>query len=129
MAKNQDKVKKKLLDELEKVPIIQYACQKAGISRSTFYRWVEEDDQFAEDSRAAVEKGIDVINDLAESQLINNVKNGHFGSITYWLKFNHERYRPKYLNYKRHGKSIWDRQPLRTIIEFIGKDPDDNQKY
>lgn len=125
MAKNQDKVKKKLLEELEKAPIIQYACQKAGVSRSTFYRWVEEDDAFNKASKEALDRGIDSINDLAESKLISNLKDGHFGSITFWLRHNHERYKLRTAKNKT-GTSIWDRQPLKTIIEFIGKDPDDN---
>ena len=38
-----DKVKDAFLEQLRKVPIIQVACEKVGISRNSVYRWKNED--------------------------------------------------------------------------------------
>ena len=46
----------KFLTELRKVPIVQVACEKVGISRNTIYRWLKEDKQFAKDFAEAVKK-------------------------------------------------------------------------
>lgn len=121
MAKNQPKVKQKLLSELERIPIIEIACKRTGVARSTFYRWVEGDDGFRDEVQQALEKGVDVINDMAESKLINGIKEDRWPAIFFWLRHNHPKYRPAYLS-KNKKKSIWDKQPLKALVEFIGDD-------
>lgn len=88
--------KKQFIRQIKEVPIVSSVCQKIGISRQTFYRWLEEDQEF----KAAVDKakhiGRDSINDLAESSLINNIKEGSVTATKYWLSNNHRNYvRPR----------------------------------
>lgn len=89
--------KKQIVDELEKAPIVLAVCQRVGISRATFYRWLKDDGTFAESVENSKREGIHTINDLAESKLIANIKNGDNTAIIYWLKHNHLKYKEAYL--------------------------------
>ena len=44
MKKN--KFQDQFLDELRKVPIVQVACEKTGLSRNSVYRWRKDDKEF-----------------------------------------------------------------------------------
>lgn len=89
------KIKMIIIEELKMIPIIQHVCKKVGISRSTFYRWCEEDTVFAHECEVALLAGIDAINDLAESQLIIKIKQGEQRSIIYWLRHHKTEYKNK----------------------------------
>ena len=65
--------KKKLLKLLHENPLISSACLQVDISRQTFYRWRKEDLDFDRDVQDMINAGIDAVNDLAESALINMV--------------------------------------------------------
>jgi predicted DNA-binding transcriptional regulator AlpA len=39
------------------VPIIQFACEKIGIARSSAYRWMDEDDEFKKEVTQALAEG------------------------------------------------------------------------
>lgn len=93
MSRNQESDKKRLLALLEKTPIVEAACKKAGLPRSTFYRWRKDDEAFAELCDETIELSVGRINDLAESQLINAIKNQNMTAITFWLKHHHGKYR------------------------------------
>lgn len=81
-----------LLKELAKTPIVGTACQRVGISRATFYRWREESRDFEDQVDFALAKGQDLINDLAESKLLQQIQDGSAWAITIWLKRHHYRY-------------------------------------
>lgn len=85
--------KRRVIKELVQVPIIQLACKRAGVSRATYYRWLNEDSKFALECDEALEKGIQSINDLAESKLIHRVNEGDMRAISFWLSNNKENYR------------------------------------
>ncbi len=87
--------KKAILEQLKKTPIIQVTCEKLGISRATFYRWKKNDEKFAEEVDIALQEGSQLINDMAESQLITAIKNGNLTGIIFWLKNHHKNYSPK----------------------------------
>jgi len=87
--------KELLLTQLEKLPIIQIACEKINIGRATYYRWRKDDYEFALKADKAIQKGNLFINDLAESQLISAIRNGHMTAIIYWLKHHHKAYATK----------------------------------
>lgn len=91
--KNLDK--KAIIEQLKKTPIIQVTCEKLGISRATFYRWKKKDEKFAEEVDLALQEGSQLINDMAESQLITAIKNGNLTGIIFWLKNHHKNYSPK----------------------------------
>lgn len=84
-----------VIKQLKKTPIVQVSCKKVGISRATFYRWKKEDKKFANEAEAAIEEGLGLINDMAESQLITAIKEGNLTGIIFWLKNHHRQYSPK----------------------------------
>lgn len=84
--------KKLLLEQLKKIPIVQIACEKTDIGRATYYRWRNEDAEFAKAADEAISDGVSIINDMAESQLLTNIKNGNMTAILYWLKHRHKAY-------------------------------------
>ena len=92
MKKNESN-KNLLLEQLKKTPIVQIACEKAGIGRATFYRWKAEDPTFAKAADEALFEGILLVNDLAESQLIGAVKDRNVQAIMYWLRHHHKDYK------------------------------------
>ena len=81
-----------LLDILKEMPIIQVACKKAGVSRATYYRWRNEDQEFAQASSSALKEGVDFINDMTETQIIQLIKEKKLPAIALWLKHNNPRY-------------------------------------
>ena len=91
-----DSGKKAVLEQLIKTPIVEVACSKAGICKTSFYQWKNDDVEFAKAVNEAMKVGIDFISDIAESQLINLIKKGDFKAVAYWLKYNrNERYGEK----------------------------------
>ena len=94
MKKN-DKAKAELLEQLRKTPIIQIACEKLGINRTTLYRWRAENKEFAKAVDEALLEGRLLVNDLAESQLIGAVKDRNITARLAWLKHNHPTYRTR----------------------------------
>jgi ACT domain-containing protein len=93
MSRNQNTDKKALLTQLEKTPIVEAACKKVGLPRSTYYRWRKDDEEFAAKCDETIELSVGRINDLAESQLINAIKEQNMTAITFWLKHHHHGYR------------------------------------
>ncbi|MDD5376631.1 MAG: phBC6A51 family helix-turn-helix protein [Candidatus Gracilibacteria bacterium] len=92
VAGRQKQEKFLMIEQLEKTPIVQIACEKTGISRATYYRWLKDDKEFCKHSREALQKGISIMNDLAESQLLRSVKDGNLTGIIFWLKSRHSSY-------------------------------------
>jgi len=84
-----------LIEQLRKTPVIQIACEKAGVSRMTFYRWKNDDQEFATAADESLADGKSLVNDLAESQLLSALKSGDPWSIQYWLRHHHSEYSNK----------------------------------
>ncbi|NCD01125.1 helix-turn-helix domain-containing protein [bacterium] len=91
----QEKTKQDIITQLQKTPIIEYACKNTGLGRSTFYRWRKDDESFANEVDQALTKGRLLINDMAESQLISGIKDKNMTAIIFWLKHNHKNYSTK----------------------------------
>ncbi|MFA5010052.1 MAG: phBC6A51 family helix-turn-helix protein [Patescibacteria group bacterium] len=87
--------KEEVLEILRRTPIVATACQKCGISRATLYRWKQESKTFAQQVDKALAEGCDLINDLAESQLLTAIKNQNLTSIMFWLRNRHSSYAEK----------------------------------
>lgn len=81
-----------LLEQLKKTPIVQIACEKTGTGRSTYYRWREEDKEFAKRADEALQEGSLLVNDMAESQLLSAVRDKNMTAIIFWLKHHHKAY-------------------------------------
>jgi len=81
-----------LVEQLKKTPIVQIACEKTGVGRSTYYRWRDEDKEFAKRANEALQEGNLLINDMAESQLLSAVRDKNMTAIIFWLKNHHKTY-------------------------------------
>jgi len=92
IEKRQSKNKEQLLEILKKTPIVQIACEKAGVGRATYYRWRKEDAEFAQQSDQALLDGSLLVNDMAESQLMSAIKDKNMTAIIFWLKHHHPAY-------------------------------------
>lgn len=91
------KNKTEVIKCLKKNGIVQIACQQAGISRATFYRWLENNEKFKQEVDKAKKEGFDVVNDLTESQLIKAIKEGNITAVFYRLNHCHPAYSDKRL--------------------------------
>lgn len=90
-----DKNKELLIQQLKKTPIIQVSCEKVGIGRATFYRWKQDDLDFATQAEEALLEGSLLVNDVAESQLISAIKDKNLTAIIFWLRHHHPNYATK----------------------------------
>lgn len=93
MKKN--KLENQFLEELRKVPIVQVACEKTGLSRQSVYRWRKEDKEFAKKMDQSIKEGVEFVNDMSESQLLQLIKNMEFPAIRFWLSKRHSAYKDK----------------------------------
>lgn len=87
--------KAKLLEILEKNPVVQLACERAGVGKTTFYRWKNEDAAFARKADAALTSGNEFVSDIAISQLISAIKDKNMHAIRFWLTNHHRDYTTK----------------------------------
>lgn len=94
MAKK-NKVKDSFLDELRKIPIVQVACEKSGVSRNSVYRWRKEDEEFSKAMDIALQEGEDLVNDMSESQLLTLIKEKSWSAISFWLRHRNPKYKDK----------------------------------
>lgn len=90
--------KKAFLEQLPKYPIVQVACEKSGVGRSTYYAWRNADKVFAKEADEAIASGTFFINDMAESKLIQNMQNGNNTAIIFWLKNHHAMYNERIMH-------------------------------
>lgn len=95
IIKRQQKEKLALIENLKQVPIVQVAANKSGIGRATYYRWRQQDKEFAILADAALADGYSLINDMSESQIISAIKDGNLTAVMYWLNHRHNAYRNK----------------------------------
>lgn len=76
------------------MPILEAVCKKVEVSRSTVYRWRDEDPEFAKAFNEAMEAGTDVLDDVAESKLLELINRADSGAVFFYLKYRHHRYSP-----------------------------------
>ena len=105
----QSEQKKTLIQTFKQMPIIEIACRKCGVNRSTYYRWLEDDQDFKEESVHAISEGEEFISDKTEAQLISLAGDKNLGAIKYWLSH----HRSKYQKESRDGDS---EQKIRVIL-------------
>lgn len=116
IIKRQEHYKELLIKQFKRVPIVQIACEKVGISRSTYYRWCKSDEKFREESEDAILKGKHLVNDMAESQLLNAIRGQNMTAIIFWLKHHHKDYQT---HIKVSGKIKSETNPLTTEQEEL----------
>jgi|TARA_R100001443_G_scaffold115318_1_gene132808 hypothetical protein len=62
--------------------VVTVACKSADIPRSTYYKWLKEDEDFAK----AVKEIENIALDFAESQLHSQIKDGSTSATIFYLK-------------------------------------------
>ena len=84
MGKKEHNLKKEtLLQALESsLGIVSTACNRSGISRSSFYKWYKEDEEF----RKKVDEIDNLKLDFVESKLFKNIENEKEKSIIFYLQ-------------------------------------------
>ena len=84
MSKKKHNLKKDtLLQALENsLGIVSTACNRTGISRSSYYKWYKEDEEF----RQKVDDIDNVKLDFVESKLFKNIENEKEKSIIFYLQ-------------------------------------------
>ena len=93
MKKN--KLQDQFLEELAKVPIVQVACEKTGLSRNSVYRWRKEDKTFERKMDEALKSGVAFVNDMSESQLLTLIKEKSYSAISFWLRHRNDNYKDR----------------------------------
>lgn len=120
MKYNEDLVEN-ITSELKKVPNIRYVCSKVGIDHSTLYRWRMKHLDFEKRLTMAMYVGRELINDVAESNIIKGVQSGDIKCSTYWLSHNSPNYAennsPLFNSYKRIEK-LMTRNSRKSIGDF-----------
>ena len=134
IAKRQTNEKKLLLEQLKRTPIVQIACEKAGIGRATYYRWRKEDAGFAQTSDQALQDGSLLVNDMAESQLMSAIKDKNMTAIIFWLKHHHPAYATKVevtTSSKNHEINLTDEQKqlLNKALEMAALIPPQTEDH
>tara|TARA_R100000935_G_scaffold17857_2_gene34581 strand:+ start:1078 stop:1437 length:360 start_codon:yes stop_codon:yes gene_type:complete len=83
MNKSRHIKKESLLKALEQsLGVVTLACKKADIPRSTFYKWLKEDDEFAKE----VKDIENIALDFAESQLHKQISENSTSATIFYLK-------------------------------------------
>ena len=77
------------------MPVVEAACAKAVVSRATYYRWRDEDEEFARDADDAIAQGAEFISDMAETQQIALIKDKFWPAIRHWLEHRSSKYARK----------------------------------
>lgn len=93
MSHDKKQIKKKFLELIEQNPIVQIACNKLNVGRSTIYHWLEKDKRFMGAYKKAQKIGNGKICDVGESKLIQNVDRGDQRAIEFLLKHKSSDYR------------------------------------
>jgi len=75
--------KEALLKALEKsLGVVTTACKQVGISRATYYRWLEEDVNFAWEAKSIQEIALDFV----ESKLFEQIQESSTPATIFYLK-------------------------------------------
>jgi transposase-like protein len=61
---------------------VSLICEKIGISRTIFYKWLKNDSRF----RKALEREQEALLDFAEHKLISLINEKNLGAITFFLR-------------------------------------------
>jgi predicted DNA binding protein len=130
MKKN--KIKKQFLDELRRIPIIQVACERTNVSRTSVYRWKNRHPEFAKEIEEALAEGEALVNDMSENQLLVMIRDKNWSAISFWLRHRNPKFKDKV---EITTKIIDDKlspeqeQIVRKALELgsIIKKEDDNQ--
>ena len=114
MSKKEHNLKKEtLLQALESsLGIVSTACTRSGISRSSFYKWYKEDEEF----RKKVDEIDNLKLDFVESKLFKNIENEKEKSIIFYLQ--HKGHKRGYI--QKQNINLTSEEDIKKIeIEII----------
>lgn len=112
-------IKKQILKILEKMPIIEKACHKVGISRMTLSRWRKKDIEFNKKMEEVLSVSRQSINDLAESKMIQKIQEGTPSMIALWLRNNCKRYQKNSNTNNRINDFSMDKDYLNALYDAV----------
>ena len=108
-------LKEKVIEFLTEIPIAKYAYGKAGVPKSTYYKWRQIDKDFLKTSDEAIMHGKISINELAKSQLIKMIQKENITAIIFWLKHNDPDFNPRIaIDIKR--EESFDPEQIKMIV-------------
>tara|TARA_R100000773_G_scaffold43678_2_gene42647 strand:- start:1230 stop:1610 length:381 start_codon:yes stop_codon:yes gene_type:complete len=114
MSKKEHIKKKMLIESLENsLGIVSTACSKANISRSSFYKWYKEDEDF----RKKVDEIDNVKLDFVESQLFKNIQKEKERSIIFYLQ--HKGHKRGYIQQQNINLTSNDEEIKKIEIEIV----------
>ena len=114
MSKKEHIKKKMLIESLENsLGIVSTACSKANISRSSFYKWYKEDEEF----RKKVDEIDSVKLDFVESQLFKNIQNLKEKSIIFYLQ--HKGHKRGYIQKQNINLTSNEEEIKKIEIEIV----------
>ena len=114
MSKKEHIKKKMLIESLENsLGIVSTACSKANISRSSFYKWYKEDEEF----RNKVDEIDNVKLDFVESQLFKNIQKEKERSIIFYLQ--HKGHKRGYIQQQNINLTSNDEEIKKIEIEIV----------
>ena len=77
VSRNKAIEKKRIVDQLREMPIVEVACRRAGVARATYYRWLKKDAEFAKLCREALEHSTSAVSDIAEAARVEDHTAAH----------------------------------------------------
>jgi hypothetical protein len=115
MNKSEQLKKENLLKALEKsLGIVSTACVSIGISRTTYYKYYNEDKEF----KQSVDSIGDIALDCAESQLFELIKEKNVTAIIFYLKT-----KGKKRGYvEKQELDLGNNFPNNITVEFVSPD-------
>ena len=88
-----------IVESIQNGASVMVACEAGRIGRTTFYKWMKEDEEFKKQLNYYLDFGRRSVNDLAESVIIKKINNGDIDCSKFWLKNKHQDYiRPIIVN-------------------------------
>lgn len=120
-----------VLEQLKKMPVVQAVCEKTSIGRTTYYRWRNENKEFAKLADEAIVDGTLLMNDFVESQLLSAIRDKNMTGIIFWLRSHHPAYANKVeltTNLRKQDENLTPEQEelIKKALEALK--PDDGKK-
>ena len=115
MNKSEQLKKEQLLQALTKsLGIVSTACASVGMSRTTYYKYYNDDEQF----KSQVDDISDIAIDFAESQLFELIKGGNITAVIFYLKT-----KGKKRGYvEKQELDLGNNFPNNITVEFVSPD-------
>ena len=108
------KQKAEAIQLLGKMPNISGVCAKIGISRSSFHRWMAEDELFRDDVNKALRLGKSLINDKAFNNVVTSVEQRDPAMTRFWLTHEHPDFSNKLI------LEPWELENIKKNKDYMG---------